>query len=134
MNKSSKSQKKLTKEQEAKRDERRAKFAAIIKQVAAMSDGEREELSERIDVHNVEGHALSIHNQMLLACQIAAPTLVGGYNQWKAQGRHVRKGESGLMIFAPTGKKNEAGEVVEDVHFLTVTVFDISQTDEDAEA
>lgn len=128
-----------------RRDKRKAELAAIIERVAAMPEDERNALARRINVTNVEGHALSPRNQLLIALQIGCnATIVGGFKQWLKQGRCVRKGQHGAAILFPRtfGDKNgltnatagaetaataEAGKK-SNVRFLTGTVFDISQT------
>ena len=128
----------LTPEQTEKRDARRAKFGALVKQIAAMSDAERDRLSAEMPcIVTVEGRTLSPSNMMLVYLQHANPTVVGGFNQWLKQGRCVRKGESGLMIWAPTSRKGDTAstpepttiEASDSPNFIMVTVFDISQTE-----
>jgi len=130
--------KKLTAEQERKRDERRARFKALVKRVADMQPLERDALAAKmLGVVTCEGRALSTHNACLIAFQNPSATLVGGFRQWIKQGRAVRKGEHGLMIWVPKmlgatksvdgdGQENKDGEKV---GFLIGTVFDVSQTD-----
>jgi hypothetical protein len=67
--------------------------------------------------------------------QDSGATIVGGFRQWLKQGRAVRKGEHGLMIWVPLLRKSgdsiagESGESEpDDVRFMPGTVFDISQT------
>lgn len=125
----------LTAAQLEARDARRAQFRELAQRLAALSDEERDALAARMHVHTVEGRALSIHNACLIAMQQPSATLVGGFNQWRAQGRIVRKGEHGLMIWAPTkttidARQAAAGEAADadSLKFITVTVFDVSQT------
>src|ERR1035438_10239792 len=40
----------------------------------------------------------SFANIMLIAAQRPDATLVAGYREWRAQGRHVTKGEPGIQI------------------------------------
>jgi antirestriction protein ArdC len=55
-----------------------------------------------------------------------------GYQQWKALGRQVRKGETSIAITAPITKKREGEENSYDLlGYKTASVFDISQTDGD---
>ena len=132
--------KQLTAEQTAKRDERRAKFREMWKQVAKMPELERVQLSNKLGFVNVEGHAFSLANMMLLAVQAPAGSVFGGFRQWIKQGRAVRKGEHGAMIWVPIGNKaaestTSAAGINEEIesaerHFIIGTVFDISQTDE----
>src|SRR5204863_5028752 len=121
-------------------DARRAQFRELAERIGAMSDAQRAVMAERMaGAVTVEGHRLSVHNACLLACQAPDVTLVGGFNQWRAHGRTVRKGEHGLMIWAPVRRAPEASAPAEapaaaDLagdrpRFLMVTVFDVAQTD-----
>ena len=98
-------------------------------------------------------HRYSLNNVMLIHAQKPDATLVAGFNKWKNSfGRHVRKGEKGIQILAPTPYKikqeeqkldpdtklpllNENGEPVTEEKEITipmfkvVSVFDVSQTD-----
>ena len=48
-------------------------------------------------------HRYSVNNQMLIYMQRPNATLVAGFNKWRDQfERHVRKGEKGIKIIAPT--------------------------------
>jgi hypothetical protein len=103
-----------------------------------MTDDQRAAMAERMaGAATIEGHRLSIHNACLLACQRPDATLVGGFNQWRAHDRVVRKGEHGLMIWAPIKRAAEAespapepGEMTsERPRFVMVTVFDVTQTE-----
>lgn len=124
----------LTPEQEAKRDERRAKFRGLCQRLASMNDEQRLEFAARCPViATVEGRALSGHNQHLIALQIPGATIVGGFRQWITAGRCVRKGEHGAMIWVPVGGgKAEAGQESTETErpgFIMGTIFDVSQTD-----
>jgi antirestriction protein ArdC len=82
-------------------------------------------------------HSYSLNNLLLILSQRPDATMVAGFRQWQAKGRQVRKGEKSIKIFGYREKKpdradkEEAAE--EDKHvlryFLTVSVFDIAQTD-----
>ena len=123
----------LTQEQLAARDERRVKFSALAKTVSAMTDEQRQDMAERMaGAVTIEGRELSIHNRCLVACQNPYATLLGGFQQWREHGRVVRKGERGLMIWAPTkGRLEPAAALVEndEPNFILVTMFDVSQTE-----
>ena len=134
-----------TPEQKARAAERRERFRALAAQVAAMSDDERAALVAKAGaIVTVEGRALSVHNSCLVLNQLPTASMVGGFRQWKDHGRSVRKGEHGLMIWVPTGKseKPEEGATVPTAEagaekekragFIMGTVFDVSQTDSDA--
>ena len=124
---------KLTPEQEAQRDARRASFAGLVKQVGAMSDTERAEYAARYMVVTCDQHVLSLHNQILVALQDPTATIVGGFQQWRKQGRQVSKGTHGLMIWIPrTDKKDESETQAPDTdrtHFFMGYVFDVAQTE-----
>ena len=51
-------------------------------------------------------HRYSLNNIMLIHAQRPDATLVAGFNKWKNSfGRHVKKGEKGIQILAPTPYK-----------------------------
>jgi hypothetical protein len=133
----------LTVEQQQRREERHQAFRALWKRVAAMPELERVQLTAKHGIVTVEGHQLSLANQMLIVLQIPAPSVVGGFRQWIKQGRAVRKGQHGAMIWCPAGARKEADGATapnpapqdaptedNDRRFIIGTVFDISQTDE----
>ena len=137
-----------TAEQKAKAEARRERFAALAKQVAAMSDDERAALVLKLGaVVTVEGRPLSAFNSCLVLTQFPGSSLVGGFRQWKAHGRSVRKGAVGLMIWVPTGRTADADAPApadaatagapapaeggpKRAGFVMGTVFDVSQTEE----
>lgn len=133
----------LTVEQIASRDARRAKFRALAKRVAAMTDGERAALLAKMPaIVTIEGRALSPFNSCLVVFQNPGATIVGGFRQWIKHGRSVKKGEHGAQIWVPTGKRNADGSApsaMEDegnasadggACFITGTIFDVLQTSE----
>ena len=97
-------------------------------------------------------HRYSVNNTMLIYMQKPEATLVAGFNKWKNQfARHVKKGEHGITIIAPTPYKKKIEEMKRDpdTHapildadgkavmeekeieipmFRPVKVFDVSQT------
>lgn len=137
-----KNRKDLTPEQIAARDARRTKFRDLARRVAKMSDAERAELVSRMPaIVTIEGRALSPFNSCLIAFQNPNASLVGGFRQWIAQGRAVKKGEHGAMIWVPCGKGASAGDGTpggeqpaeggsDGPRFITGTVFDVTQTKE----
>ena len=127
-----------TEEQKAKAAARRANIRAMCKQIAALNDTQRADLAARMPgVVTVEGRPLSFHNQLMIAFQLPAATILGGFRQWIKAGRAVRKGEHGAAIWCPIGHRQptdntDGGEVNADGErpgFILGTVFDISQTD-----
>ena len=98
-------------------------------------------------------HRYSVNTTMLIYMQKPDATLVAGYNKWKNQfERHVKRGEHGITIIAPTPFKKKIEEQkldpdtkapildaegkavmeereVEIPMFRPVKVFDVSQTD-----
>ena len=121
-----------TPEQKAKADERRRKFRELCGTISKMSDPERLALASKCLAVNVEGHTLSPSNKVLIAYQFDGATIVGGFNQWLKQGRHVKKGESGITIWVPVknGAKKEEGKEDAATGFFMGTIFDVSQTEE----
>lgn len=84
-------------------------------------------------------HEYSFRNCMLIAMQRPDATYVAGYRRWLQLGRHVRKGEKGIMILAPLVRRQKpAQEENEDERsngtvygFKVAFVFDISSTEGD---
>ena len=81
-------------------------------------------------------HRYSYNNQLLIILQRPEATRVAGYTTWQRLGRQVRKGESGIAIFAPmtvmVGGEDADGTVDEPraiTRFKVEHVFDIAQTD-----
>lgn len=80
-------------------------------------------------------HRYSARNVFLILFQRPDATRVAGYTTWQKLGRQVRRGETGITIFAPSPFKqtttdSTTGEVTEAIipRFKTATVFDYSQT------
>ena len=60
-------------------------------------------------------HRYSVNNTMLIYMQKPDATLVAGFNKWKNQfERHVKKGEHGITIIAPTPYKKKIEEMKRD--------------------
>ena len=98
-------------------------------------------------------HRYSVNNTMLIYMQRPDATLVAGFQKWKNQfERHVKKGEHGITIIAPTPYKKKIEEMKRDPDtqapildadgkavmeekeieiplFRPVKVLDVSQTD-----
>lgn len=129
-----KKRKELTAEQIAARDARRSRFRDLARKVSKMSDAERAALMARLPaVVSIEGRPLSPFNSCLIAYQNPQASLVGGFRQWLAHGRAVRKGEHGAMIWIPAGNKDTGAtsapaEGGERPGFITGTVFSVEQT------
>ena len=113
---------------------KKEKIIRIRKTLSEMTEGQSQAVADKLGIVTVEGHLLTPHNQCFLVAQSEINfTIVGGFQQWKKAGRIVRKGEHGFLIFVPSKAKKEANSEMisddENVHFLTATVFDISQTE-----
>ena len=98
-------------------------------------------------------HNYSVNNTVLIHLQKPNASLVAGFGQWKNKfGRHVKRGETGITIIAPTPFKKKVEEMkldpdtnepmydkdgklimeermIEIPMFKPVKVFDVSQTD-----
>ena len=135
--------KQLTEEQKARREERRGRFRQLWAGIAKMGEAERLAKCASLGIVTCEGHELSLGNTLMVALQLPAASVVGGFRQWLKMGRSVRKGEHGAMIWVPTMRASKDGEAVaasampagepqegEDLRFVIGTVFDIGQTDE----
>ena len=112
---------------------RRQSLAAMAKQAAALTPEERTRIFPG-DVVTVEKHPLSTVNRTIAIMQRPSVSIVGGFRQWQAVGRIVRKGEKSLAIWCPIAAKasEETGEAGDNPRpgFRLVSVFDIAQTDE----
>ena len=121
---------------------RRERFRAIVKQIAAMDAGQRAFLASKGVLMTCEGHTLSLGNQLLLALQCPDATIVGGFRQWKNQGRSVKKDEHGHMIWVPIGTGEPDADTPQPsdiegegeakptrLRFIVGTMFDIAQTE-----
>lgn len=112
----------------------------IAAQVARMSEEQRAAIAASLPVVTIEQHAISPRNTCLIALQTEAPvTIIGGFRQWLAHGRAVRKGEKAIYILRPCQRGAKAAPdqeaAAEDgetggLFFMPVPVFDVSQTDE----
>jgi len=76
-------------------------------------------------------HKYSFHNQMLILSQKQDARRVAGFRTWKKLGRHVKRGEKGIVILVPINfvEENKDGEEEEVICFRNAYVFDISQTE-----
>ena len=127
-----------TPEQKAKAKERRERIQDLTRRIARMSEAERAALVHGLAT-TIEGHTLSMTNQMLIAYQSVGQqqvTIVGGFQQWKRAGRTVTRGQHGYAIWVPIGRKSPNGQEKTETTdgdkpgFMLATVFDISQTQE----
>ena len=126
-----------TPEQKARAEERRQALRELWEKIGAMSEAERAAFTEKVGtVVTCEGHPLSVGNTILLAYQADNVTVVGGYQQWKQQGRQVMKGQRSLGIWIPKNKANGEGQepapaiqTEKPLYFIFGSVFDISQTE-----
>lgn len=124
-----------TDEQRARAQERRERMRELADTIAAMPEEKRAELAAQSGVITIEGHPLSPTNTCMVALQLPTATVVGGFQQWRRAGRHVRKGEHALSIWIPLGPRTaaespEVGELDKPrPRFILGSVFDVSQTD-----
>lgn len=120
-----------TPEQKAQAEARRAAFKELCKKIAAMTDDERNTYAQKMAfIATVEGHTLSSTNTLLVCFQYGNATIVGGFNQWKKNGRKVKKGEHGISIWIPRipGTKEDEPPAEAEGFFMGY-VFDVSQTE-----
>jgi antirestriction protein ArdC len=125
-----------TPEQKAKSEARRAQLRQIAKSISEMPEEQRTAMIMRLGaVPTCEGRPLSGFNTCFLFMQFDKVSMVGGFQQWRQAGRQVRKGESALAIWIPTGAKEADSSAAPDSseadkpNFFLGNVFDISQTD-----
>lgn len=130
-----KSTKRLTPEQ---RQERlNTAHETLMEQVETLttSDGWRAMLNARVWLRTY-----SLGNLLMILAQNEYATDVRPYSEWRKIGRHVRRGERGIRIFAPLRYRvrDENDEPINDKDgnpryrvrsFTVVSVFDIGQTE-----
>jgi antirestriction protein ArdC len=121
-------------------DEKVRKIAeeALERLTAALEAGQSEALKNYLSAMG-RFHRYSWGNVLLIASQRPGATHVAGYHTWHDLGRFVKKGEKGIMIFAPMlVKQRDPSEAVDqskknDVFrltgFRTAYVFDVEQTE-----
>lgn len=136
-----------TEEQKAAAAERRAQIRNLCNIVKAMPEEKRVLLAASFGVRTCEGRELSPFNQCLLFHQNDKVSIVGGFAQWRALGRTVKKGEKALAIWVPCKRNAESGAAamaaivpagidpasLDERFFVLGNVFDITQTETEAE-
>src|SRR5437773_1108884 len=110
--------------------------ASIDALVEALEAGHSEALSSYLTAIS-QFHNYSFQNILLIASQRPTASRVAGIRAWNELGRRVRRGEKGIMIFAPLiGYKRNANEPDAKtdkpeprlVGFRSVYVFDVEQS------
>lgn len=90
----------------------------------------RNKVIDKVLCVSVEGHSYSGMNKFLLIMQNNGEGGVfGGFQQWRRQGRQVKKGSSGYGILFPSKIKGNKDDE-EEVRFFSGAVFHESQTEE----
>ncbi|HKD80338.1 MAG TPA: ArdC family protein [Candidatus Angelobacter sp.] len=116
--------------------------ASIDALVKALEAGHSDALSAYLTAMS-QFHNYSFQNILLIASQRPTATRVAGIRSWNELGRRVKRGEKGIMIFAPMiGYKRNAGGISQAqtdaktdkpearlVGFRAVYVFDVGQTE-----
>ena len=133
----------------AKRNEKykamQDKIAQYMAELAELTDKAKfsKEMQEYFEFAS-KFHNYSWNNRLLIWMQKRNASRVAGFRTWQSLGRRIKKGEKGIMIFAPRFYKvkvkdteidKETGEIIEvereqeRVYFVPVYVFDVSQTE-----
>lgn len=117
---------------------RRVVEEALARLSAHLEAGKSETLKAYLAAFGRFRH-YSWNNAFLIAAQRPNATHVAGIHAWNDLGRTVRKGEKGLMIFAPMVVKNNepptqeketaSKEPIRLAGFRTAYVFDVTQTE-----
>lgn len=107
----------------------------IDKLAAELANGKSENLKRFLAVAG-RFHKYSLNNWCMIYSQKPEATRVAGYKAWQKLGRQVKKGEKSIKILAPRKgreKDKETGkrDGKEFLYFVTIPVFDISQTEGD---
>lgn len=117
---------------------RRAAEEALHRLSADLEAGRSETLKNYLDAMG-RFHRYSWGNVLLIASQRPSATRVAGFHTWHDLGRWVKKGEKGIMIFAPVRvrqpepsagpEKSSRDEVFQLKGFRTAYVYDAAQTE-----
>ena len=123
----------LSEAQKAVAQEKRQRMRELAKRISGMTPEQQAQAIGSESITTIAGHALSVHNQLMIMYQGCKATVVGGFNQWRKAGRMVRKGEHGYSIWVPIGApKLEEGKAQTadggDLHFALASIFGIDQT------
>jgi antirestriction protein ArdC len=117
--------------------------ASIDALIEALEAGHSEALSAYLTAMS-QFHNYSFQNIILIASQRPTASRVAGIRSWNELGRRVKRGEKGIMIFAPMigykrkvsdADQNEQSDARTDkpeprlVGFRAVYVFDVDQTE-----
>ena len=116
--------------------------ASIDALVKALEAGHSEALSAYLTAMS-QFHNYSFQNILLIATQRPTATRIAGMRTWNELGRKVRRGEKGIMIFAPMigymrnpsqGDQSQSDAKTEKPEprlagFRAVYVFDVAQTE-----
>lgn len=132
----------LVKDRNKRKNTQELVDASIDALVKALEGGHSETLSSYLTAM-AQFHNYSFQNILLIASQRPTASRVAGIRTWNGLGRRVKRGEKGIMIFAPLiGYKRNANEVSHQqtdartdkpepqlVGFRSVYVFDVDQTE-----
>jgi antirestriction protein ArdC len=121
-----------------KRDDAKKLVADGLAELSqALANGRSDTLEKYLSVMS-RFHRYSFGNLILILSQRENASYVAGFHKWQQLGRHVKKGEKGIGIFAPCRYKRKVEsksgeeEQVQDIRgFKVVHVWDISQTEGD---
>lgn len=110
--------------------------SALDRLMAALEQGQSAMLKQYLAVMS-RFRRYSWGNILLIYSQRPEATHVGGYHFWLTLGRHVRKGEKGIVILAPmVGRKRDADDEQMEENdktrvfgFKACHVWDVTQTD-----
>jgi antirestriction protein ArdC len=116
--------------------------ASIQVLISALESGHSEVLSAYLKAI-AKFHHYSFSNILLIATQKPNATRVAGIYAWNQLGRRVKKGEKGIMIFAPMlgrrrksepetnsdAKESDSEKTYDLIAFRPVYVWDVSQTE-----
>ncbi|HBA73053.1 MAG TPA: hypothetical protein DCZ63_12955 [Geobacter sp.] len=124
----------VTDEQRAVAQEKRQRMRELAKRISGMTPEQQAQAIGSTSITTIAGHALSVHNQLMVMYQGCKASVVGGFDQWRKADRIVRKGEHGYGIWVPIGApKLEEGKPqttdAGDLHFALASIFGIDQTE-----
>ncbi len=114
--------------------------AALDELAEALAQGKSEQLMVYLEFLS-RFHQYSFNNCLLIVVQRPDATHVAGFQRWKSLGRHVKKGEKGILILAPIVRRRRAPDADVSLDdetsarvcgFRAAYIFDVAQTEGDA--
>lgn len=98
---------------------------SVIESIFKMEEDQVKEIIGDKIITTALNHVLSVKNIAITLEQHPEATVVGGWRQWKANGRKIKEGEDPIWITAPVFNSDK--KTIK--NWVGVRVYDITQTE-----